>query len=520
MKFEHRIEKIIDEEKAWACLSDPKTWTKWDPTLIKLELDAFTVNARGIKYMKKAHHPLPFEVVQIDEGKKIVIYFERGKMSVYQEYCIEDRHLVFRVDLNGREGKQTEIMYEKITKLIPMMMNRFVMMIQPIMPSRKEALSMFFKEWTPSIEIENVSIKDSLRRTLACDLYSQVTLPLYRVSMMDGIAVKSSAFQNGKPDTSHWIEGIDYVRADTGDDFPDDYDAIIMIEDVEWKENGELVLHNKRPVEAGMFTRPAGSTIKEGELLLKKGTVLRPTDLAVIAMGNHREVPVIKKPVVAFIPTGSELVKAGSQIHRGENIDTNSYLVQGQLQEMGAKVITFPIIKDNKKELEKVLNEALSQADIVIINGGSSKGGEDFNIQLLEEKGHMICHNVAAVPGRPIALSLFDNKPVINIPGPCLAAYFATGWCIQAILDCWFLNRQRISHTVKAKLTKEMDNGGPVQILNRMDVYKNEEGRYEAIPYGMKDGQVKIMASNGQYVSSLFEEAHQIGDELEIEIID
>lgn len=520
MKYEYRNERVVDEKKAWEYLSDPKSWTKWDPTLIKMDLEAFEVGAEGTKYMKRAHHPLPFTVKEVEEGKKIVIYFERGPMSIQQAYCIEEGHLVIRVELEGGVEKQAQMMFEKVTKTSPMVLNRLSMMIQPIMPTREEALGQFFAEWTPSVEVENVSIMDSLRRVLATDLYSKVTLPMYRVSMMDGIAVKSSAFQNGKPDTSHWQEGIDYVRADTGDDFPDDYDAIIQIEDVEWNDQGELILHNKKPVEPGSFTRAAGSIIKEGELLLKKGTVIRPTDLSVIAMGNHTEVPVVKKPVVAFIPTGSELVEAGSEIKRGDNIDTNSYLVQGQLKEMGAEVIAFPIVKDNKTELEAALNQALSQADIVLINGGSSKGGEDFNIHLLEEKGHVICHNVAAVPGRPIALSLFGNKPVINVPGPCLAAYFATDWCVRAILDHWLLDRKRIVHTVKAQLTQEVDNGGPVQILRRMNVYQNEEGQFLAIPYDMKDGQVKIMSSNAQYVSSLFEESHQVGDELEIEVLD
>lgn len=520
MKYEHRNDRVVDEKKAWECLNDPKTWTKWDPTLIKMDLEAFDVGAQGTKYMKRAHHPLPFVVKEVEEGKKIVLYFERGPMVIHQYYCIEDGHLMIRVELEGGVEKQAQMMFEKITKTIPMVLNRLSMMIQPIMPSKEEALKRFFDEWTPSVEIETVSIMESLRRTLAKDLYSQVTLPMFRVSSMDGIAVKSSAFQNGKPDTSHWKEGIDYVRADTGDDFPDDYDAIIMIEDVEWKENGELVLHNKKPVEPGSLTRAAGSTIREGDLLLKKGTVIRPTDLSVIAMGNHSEVPVVKQPVVAFIPTGSELVKVGSDIKRGDNIDTNSYMVKAQLEEMGAKVISYPIIKDNKAQLEAVFNDALAQANMVIINGGSSKGGEDFNVHLLKEKGHVICHNVAAVPGRPITLSLFDNKPVINIPGPCLAAYFGTDWCIRAILDRWFLGRTRIVHTIKATLTKEVDNGGPVQILRRMNVSQDEQGQYLLTPCDMKDGQAHMMSSNAQYVSSFFEESHGIGEELEVEIID
>ena len=148
-----------------------------------------------------------------------------------------------------------------------------------------------------------------------------------------------------------------------------------------------------------MNVRSAGSTLKPGELLIEAGLPIRPTDLAALIMGGITLVEVYRKPKVAFIPTGSELIPAGLKPFRGKNVDTNSLMVKHQLIEMGAEPILFPIIEDVPAELSDALDAALRFADIVVINGGSSKGGEDFNEKLLEKKGKLIQHRIAAAPG-------------------------------------------------------------------------------------------------------------------------
>lgn len=391
------------------------------------------------------------------------------------------------------------------------------------MKSRKEALELFFNAWSPERQEEEVPLEEAVGRVLARDVNSKVTLPVHRVSAMDGIAVKSKDFEQGIPDTSSWKPGIDYERADTGDDFPDCFDAVIMIEKVIIKEDGsvELKLPLPAPVKPGAMTRPAGSTIREGDPILKAGAVIRPTDLAALAMGNYALVPVVKQPVAAFIPTGSELVAPGRPVQRGENIDTNSYLVPAQLKAMGAQVISFPIIRDEKAKLEEVLSAALELADLVVINGGSSKGGEDFNVHLLKEKGTVICHEVAAVPGRPVSLALAGGKPVINVPGPTLAAYFVSDWCLRAIVNRWLGVSERRRRTAVGTLMEPLPKGGPVQILHRMNVTDGPNGEVQIYPIPMRGGNgAAQMASNAQYVTEQFEGAHEAGELLEVELLD
>ena len=133
-------------------------------------------------------------------------------------------------------------------------------------------------------------------------------------------------------------------------------------------------------------------------------------------------VPVRRKPRVAFIPTGSELVPAGVRPLRGQNVDANSLMVKHMLAAYGAEPLMFPIVKDDPQALEEAFAEALAAADLVVINGGSAVGKEDFNVRMIEERGKVIHHYIAAVPGRPMMLAVANGKPVVDLPGPALAA--------------------------------------------------------------------------------------------------
>lgn len=519
-RYEHRMEKAVKADQIWQCYCDVDSWTRWDPVVASVEFEGpFEVGSKGVKQLRHGQ-PLPFEIAEMEAGKKLVLTAERGPMKVRQEYEVSEQGMVWRVVIEGGTDNQRNVLGGKMTSHIPEVMGRLNQMVSPEMPNRKEALEMYFQAWQPVLQEEKVPLSEAVGRTLSRDLTSLVTLPMFRVSGMDGIAVNSKNFEHGIPDTTAWKEGEDYQRADTGDDFPDRYDAVIMIEQVDLHEDGSVSLRCPKSVEAGACTRPAGSTIKEGDLLVKAGTVIRPMDLAALAVGNQTEIPVWKKPVVAMIPTGSELIAPGTVPKRGDNIDTNSVMVSAMMKEMGADVVTYPIVRDDRELLTQTLEDALAKADIVVINGGSSKGGEDFNVHLLKEKGTVICHNVSAVPGRPISLALIQNKPVINLPGPTLAAYFAADWCLRAVLNRCLGHEETRPHTVKGTLMEPIDKGAPVEILHRINAVYKEDGTVELYPIPMRGSNTAmLLSSNAQYVTGLFEKAHDKGEVLEVELL-
>lgn len=256
-------------------------------------------------------------------------------------------------------------------------------------PTRQWVMEQLFQHWNPEPETERISVEEALGRVPAENQYARHAILVVRASAMDGVGVRSADFAEGIPDTSGWQMGREFVRADTGDDFDDQYDAVIRIEDVDLDENGTLTIHPEVQVRPGLGVRPRGSMLREGELLVQANRPLRPVDLAVLVMGGVRDLSVYRKPRVAFIPTGSELIPAGAPLTRGKNYDSNSILVQGMLTEMGAEPVLYPIVKDDWQSLEEALDRALGQADLVILNGGSSKGGEDFNARLIPRPGDL-----------------------------------------------------------------------------------------------------------------------------------
>lgn len=387
-------------------------------------------------------------------------------------------------------------------------------------PSREEALEDFFKEWEAFAQTEYVSLDDAVGRITAEPLLSKNTLPVYRSSALDGIAVRSSDFQEGIPDTSQWREGIDYVRADTGDDFDDSFDAIIIIENVTLHDDGSIELERDVSVEAGINVRPAGSTINKGDLLMDEGLPVRPTDLAALAMGGIAMVPVRRKPKVAFIPTGSELVPPGIAPHRGQNIDANSLMVKHMLIEYGAEVIVFPIVHDDREALELAFNEALEVADVLVVNGGSAVGAEDFNVTMIENRGKVVHHYIAAVPGRPLMLAVVDGKPVVDLPGPTLAAYYGTQWCLQAIAARILGIPVRKLPTIE--LTAPVQVSAPLQLANigRFDIKRDNSGEYKLKVYPTRGGNMgALMASNAQRISAIGDDGFNEGDRVTFELL-
>ena len=386
--------------------------------------------------------------------------------------------------------------------------------------TRKETLDSFLNSWKPSPETEYVPLSEARGRFAAEDLYSENTLPPYRVSSFDGYAVKSAAFANGIPDMSSWVKGVDYVNADTGDDFPDEYDTIIAVEDFHFDENGIPYFDDDFEFKAGENIRGAGTQLKAGDLLVKKNVRITTDILVALASGGIRFVPVYKKVKVAFIPTGSELIAAGTIPYRGTNIDTNSILAKNYLEDYGAEPLLYPIIKDTKEHLRTLLCEAVSQADIVIINGGSSKGSEDFNTKLLEELGSFYHHGVKAAPGRPVGTALIDGKPVINVPGPSLACWLGFDWLIKPLVYFYYGAPLPKRPTVQAKVVGNIGRGkgAPLEVLKKVHVAADGDGFIVSdIPKSTGIGETALLA-NG-FVPVPIGTCYSDGDIIEVELL-
>ncbi|MCI2241637.1 molybdopterin molybdotransferase MoeA [Adlercreutzia faecimuris] len=300
--------------------------------------------------------------------------------------------------------------------------------------TRDEALGALTSRWSPRLCEEAVPAARACGRVLARDCHARYDLPRHRVSSFDGIAVRSTDFADGMPDTAGWKLGRDYVRADTGDDFPDEFDAVVAIEDVELREDGSVAVDPGVEVRPGLAVKPAGATMADGELLYRGGTLLTPEAIALLAAGGWAEVPVLRRLRVGYVPTGTELVSVGVEPTRGQNVQTNSLALGAYCAQWGADLVAYDIVADDRDALAAALDRALAECDLVLVNGGSSRGSEDFNSELLAERASFFAHGVRAVPGRPIGLAIVGGKPAVNVPGPMIAALLAADWLVHGLV--------------------------------------------------------------------------------------
>ncbi len=387
-------------------------------------------------------------------------------------------------------------------------------------PSRKEIMEEMDKifKYEPTVEV--IGVNEALNRIAGEDLYSKLSVPVVRASCFDGVAVKSKYFKNQMPDFSKWIQGVDFVRADTGDDFSDDFDAVIRIESVDIKEDGHIEILDEVDIKPGSGIKPAGCTISEGELLVKKGTPLRAVELSALVMGGILEVPVYKKPIVAFIPTGDELIPPGEKLTRGKTVDSNSILANCLLKDFGAEPLLYPIVKDHEEDLKDVLVDAMSKADMVLINGGSSLGSEDYSAKIVEQMGTIISHGVLAAPGKPVCIGLIEQKPVINIPGPPGAIYYVMDWLIKELINKMLTLPSRTKKTVKALLLEDIQTPFNVEILCKMHTVKKDDGGYETYQIPFRQSTVsKALCSNSAYITKPGTSGNKAGEYIEVELL-
>ncbi len=284
------------------------------------------------------------------------------------------------------------------------------------------------------IDGETVPIQDALGRITASPVWAARSAPHYDAAAMDGVAVRSAdtalASETAPraltlPDQARWV--------DTGDPMPDGFDAVIMIEVVQRVD--ESTIRISSPVAPYNHVRPLGEDIVESELLLPENHRLRPADLGACAAAGVTSVNARRKPSVAIIPTGSELVDIDADPEPGDVIEFNSLTLAGMLAEWGASPARLAPVADDPDLLRCAILSAADEFDIALVNAGSSAGAEDYTASLIEELGSLVVHGVAIRPGHPIALGIVAGKPVIGIPGYPVSAAIASELFVQPIVE-------------------------------------------------------------------------------------
>ena len=386
--------------------------------------------------------------------------------------------------------------------------------------TRQCALEELCSLWNPERTIEHVSLDKAFGRTTAKDACALHDLPVVKSSKYDGIAVKSADFAGTPPCTDGWLRNVDFSQADTGDDFADDFDAVIARERFEFNEKGEPVFaEDLGPVAAGDGVNPRGSIIKAGQPILPTGCRLTPEYVALCAVGGMATIPVVRKPIVAFLPTGSELVPWGSIPGRGQNIEANSLMIHGYVEEWGGECITYPITPDEPKALEAMLDRALGTVDIVIVNGGSSRGEEDYVSRMLQRRGSYFRQGVRTIPGRPVGMSIMKGKPAINMPGPIGAAFICCDWLVRGLVAHYLNAPNPPRPMVAAELTHDVKKMKPFERLMRVTIGIRNDGTFTCTPLDADNVARNIFESDGMALLPIGLDAVKAGTRIEVSLL-
>ena len=273
-------------------------------------------------------------------------------------------------------------------------------------------------------QIEWLDTYEALGRQTAGPVFAKCCSPLFNAAAMDGIAVRAAATKGASESRPLTLKlGEDYKIVDTGDPVKAPFDAVIMAEDI--IEMDDETVQILASVPGWNHVRSIGEDIVAGEMILQTGHRIRPVDLGVLLASGNLQVPVYKKPQVAIIPTGTEIIQPKDEPQEGDIIDSNSGMFAGQVTEAGGVPNRLPIVEDDYEKIKKVILEVLETNDMVLINAGSSAGTEDYTVHILREIGQVLVHGVAMKPGKPVILAIVSGKPVIGLPGYPVSAYLA-----------------------------------------------------------------------------------------------
>ena len=307
--------------------------------------------------------------------------------------------------------------------------------------SRDAAEAGFFAALRPRpLGIEEVGLDLLLGRVLGRDIAAPVDTPPFDRATVDGFALRAAdLFDASDAEPVHLRLNAEVIHCGTapllpvapgtatsiatGGPIPRGADAVVMIEHTEPQGDGIAVARALAP---GMFISFAGSDIARGQTLLRKGTVIGAREVAMLAAVGLDRAPVWRKPRVAVLSTGDELVQPGQPLRPAGVYDSNGPVITAALRENGCEAVHLGAIPDDAEKLTAAVQAAFAAYDALILSGGTSKGAGDLTTKVIAGLGApgIVAHGVALKPGKPLCLAVCDGKPVVVLPGFPTSAMF------------------------------------------------------------------------------------------------
>jgi molybdopterin molybdotransferase len=351
---------------------------------------------------------------------------------------------------------------------------------------------------------ELTDLRDALGRTLHHGLVSRLDLPPFDNASMDGYALRAEDTTTASPThpASLSIDGLEAAghptsvplrpktarKIMTGAPIPPGANAVIPVEEVH--TNG-VILSIHHPVPLGLYVRQQAQDMRREEPLLSAGALLTPGLIGILASQGFVQVPVTRKPRVAILATGDELVNPGTDLLPGQIPNSNSYALAAAVVEAGGLAIDYSPVADDLDAVNQALHRAAADADIILSSGGVSVGDYDLVRTVLDREGTLDFWRVDMKPGKPVAFGTIDHTPFLGLPGNPVSSLVTFELFARPLIrtllgdSCW----QRL--TIELPLATAFPEVSDRRHYVRVALRRDEEGTLKAWPTGRQDSHLQ-----------------------------
>lgn len=369
------------------------------------------------------------------------------------------------------------------------------------MISVDEAKERILRHFHP-LEQERVPILEALDRVLAEDIYSDIDIPPFANSAMDGYALRSLDTAGASRKSPVMLKVVAdlaagyttevevapgmAIRIMTGAPLPEGADAVVRFEDTSEGLRGSWgpTVEVYKEVSPRENVRPAGEDIRRGELVLTKGTVLRPQEIGVLASLGRPEVEVIRRPRVAILATGDELVGIEEELGPGKIRNSNEYSNTALVLRYGGIAVRLGIAKDKVEDIKAKIQKGLAaQVDLFLTSAGVSVGEYDVVKEVLASEGEIEFWQVCMKPGKPLAFGHIQGVPLIGLPGNPVSAMVAFEQFVRPAILTMLGKGAKEKPEVEVIVDEDVTNSGRRGFM-RAIVTRQEDGYHARVVSG------------------------------------
>jgi putative molybdopterin biosynthesis protein len=368
-----------------------------------------------------------------------------------------------------------------------------------------------------TLEEEIVPLDKALGRVLALDVFAEGDVPAFDRSNVDGYALRAEETYGASDDVPRRLAlnpeeiATGFVPGEnvrpgtattiaTGGMVPRGADAVLMVEHARVADQ-ELAI--SRPVAPGANVSFAGTDMAKGELVLRRGTLLTARETGVLAAIGRGEVSVVRKPRVAVLSTGDEIIAPGTPARPAAVHDANGTLLADAVRELGCEALPLGIVGDDASALEAALQRGLDDADVVLLSGGTSKGAGDVSYRVLASRTPgVVVHGVALKPGKPVCLGVVGATPVAILPGFPTSAIFTFHEFVAPVLRRLAGLGPETRGTIAARMAMRCNSErGRTEYLLVNLVAGADGGGWTAYPLGKGSGSVTTFSRADGFVA-------------------